>query len=99
AEVYNNTISCTHADKCAGWPAMNSTRGGTGLFYNNTIVNWSMWSWPMIFRVANSASWVGGGFCKDTGTRKVCQDFAKHCTGGDRRACTQDSNCSSVGAG
>jgi hypothetical protein len=49
----------------------------------------------MIFRVAYDTSFVGGGYCQNTGTRKVCQDVAKHCSGGprDKRPCWDSSTC------
>lgn len=97
-EVYNNVITCNAgASVCSGRTGIQSTRGGTGLFFNNTIRGFSMYAWPMIYRVAYNNSYVGGGFCGDTGTRRVCQDTAYHCTGGNRVPCYDDNDCAGAG--
>lgn len=97
-EVYNNTLTCSAgASACSGRTGVQSTRGGTGLFFSNTIRGFGMYSWPMIYRVAYNNSYVGGGFCADTGTRRICQDTAWHCSAGNRRPCYDDNDC--VGAG
>lgn len=95
-EVYENTFNCT-ASACGDGAAiaLYNTRGGTGIFFNNTISGYSLPTWNMLFRVAYNNSFIGGGYCKDTGSRKVCQDMAKHCSGGtrDKRPCYDNSDC------
>lgn len=39
-EVYNNKFTCT---ACSGQPPSRLMGGGTGLFYNNTLVNYGDW--------------------------------------------------------
>jgi len=95
-EVYENTFTCTiGASNC--FTAMNATRGGTGLFYNNTITGYNLALWAMIWRVAYNTSFIGGGYPSQTGTMKVCEDITRHCTAGNRRPCNNDADCSGAG--
>lgn len=97
-EVYNNSLTCNLSSSiCTGNPGINSTRGGTGLFYGNKLNGYGLYSWPMIFRVAYNNSFVGGGYCSQTGSRKVCSDVSRRCAGGSRalRPCYSDSDCPS----
>jgi len=95
-EAYNNTIICNlGASLCDGKLGLQATRGGTAIIYNNTISGFDLYTWPMIFRVAYNYSFIGGGYCSETGTRKMCQSATKHCIGGSRvgRSCYDDSMC------
>lgn len=95
-EVYENTFNCT-ASACRDGAAIAiyNTRGGTGIFFGNTISGYSLPAWNMIYRVAYNNSFIGGGYCEDTASRKVCQDMVKHCSGGsrDKRPCYDNSDC------
>lgn len=95
-EAYENTFTCNASDCGSGAAvAINNTRGGTGIFFNNTITGYSLPTWNMLYRVAWDNSFIGGGYCTDTGSRKVCQDVARHCNGGTRSKmpCYTDSEC------
>ena len=94
-EQYNNTLTCSGSG-CGGRTGLQSTRGGTGLFYNNEIRGYGMPTWPMIFRVAYNTSFFGGGSCGQTGTRKVCQDLAKRCSI-SKKPCYSTSDCGKSG--
>jgi hypothetical protein len=94
-EQYNNNLSCSGTG-CDGRTGLMSTRGGTGLFYNNIIKGYGMFTWPMMYRVAYNSAFFGGGYCADTGSRKVCQDLAKRCTISNK-PCYQTSDCGSGG--
>jgi hypothetical protein len=94
-EQYNNTLTCSGSG-CEGRPGLQSTRGGTGLFYNNIIKGYGMYTWPMMYRIAYNNAFLGGGYCSDTGTKKVCQDLAKRCTISNK-PCFQTSDCGSGG--
>jgi hypothetical protein len=94
-EMYGNNFVCNLA-ACSGTSvALNNTRGGGGIYFNNTITGFSLPTWNMIYRVAYNNSFIGGGYCADTGSRKVCQDMAKHCSGGsrDKRPCYGNYDC------
>lgn len=91
-EIYNNRVHCNAGSSCGSWTAMAS-RGGSGVYYNNTISGYAFPSASQIYRVDYNNSWIGGGNCSQTGSMKVCQDFVKHCSGGDHRACYDDGMC------
>lgn len=94
AEFYENTINCT--GNCSSKTALQSTRGGTALVYNNTVNGVWLYSWPMIYRVAYNSCFFGGGYCSQTGTRKVCQDLAKRCSI-SKKPCYSTSDCGKTG--
>jgi hypothetical protein len=94
AEFYENTINCT--GNCSSKTALQSTRGGTALVYNNTVNGVWLYSWPMIYRVAYDTCFFGGGYCSQTGTRKVCQDLAKRCSI-SKKPCYSTSDCGTTG--
>jgi len=94
-EQYNNTLTCSGSG-CGGRTGLQSTRGGTGLFYNNEIRGYAMPTWPMIYRVAYNTCFFGGGYCSQTGTRKVCQDLAKRCSI-SKKPCYSTSDCGKTG--
>jgi hypothetical protein len=94
-EVYENSFTCNISACNDGAVALNNTRGGTGIFFNNTVAGYSLPTWNMIYRVAFNNSYIGGGYCTDTGTRKVCQDTTRRCNGGtrDKRPCNSEGDC------
>ena len=97
-EAYNNTFTCTLSGGC--YTAANFNRGGSGLFYNNVLTgSYNYVNWPEIYRVMYSDSWVGGGYCSQTGTRKICEDGLQHCSGGtkDGYPCLTSTDCSGGG--
>jgi hypothetical protein len=95
AEVYENRFTCNISACSNNSVALNNTRGGTGIFFNNAATGFSLPTWNMIYRVAFNNSFIGGGYCTDTGTRKVCQDMTRRCNGGtrDNRPCYSDGDC------
>jgi hypothetical protein len=50
----------------------------------------------MMYRIAYNNAFLGGGYCSDTGTKKVCQDLSKRCTVSNK-PCFQTSDCGSGG--
>lgn len=91
-ELYNNTMtSAVSGDTYA----LNFLRGGTGIAYNNSISGYTNLNNPMIYRVSYNNSFLYPAYCTDTGSTKVCQDTARHCSGGDNagKPCTQAYEC------
>jgi hypothetical protein len=95
-EIYDNIFTCSGGGCENG---VMSTRGGSGVYYNNTITGYGDAINTEIFRTAypddngEHGSFVGGGHCADTGSRKICEDVQHHCTAGTKLPCYQDSDC------
>lgn len=82
-EIYNNEFNCTKPD--CGWGAI-SFRGGTGIYFNNTIPiypnGYGNGAVPEIFRVAYDMGIPGvpwSGKC-DNVPEKVCSNFLTYCS-------------------
>lgn len=96
-EIYNNTFSCTAGVGTCFTP-VNFLRGGSGLFYNNTITGgYQFVNWPIIYRLGYADAWVSNTTCNASGSLKVCQDVVRHCASGAKAGypCYDNYDCPS----
>ena len=91
-EIYNNILTCTGIAGCEAWPAI-AQRGGSGVYYNNTISGYSTSITSQIYRVDYNHGYIGGGHCSQTGSLKACADFQKHCSAGTHLSCYDNGDC------